>query len=355
MVRRFARYQPILFLIFASVALASICRGADSPLSINDVDVYGTTAFDGQTVRRDFPDELQELSEAIQVRDAPGVQLIKERIAEKLLPRGQFAYLNVSPIRYFPPDSALYITVDVVEEADKSRRMPFRPAPTEVHGDPEGLISLWYDYEKRVGELAAVGQLPPNDQCPVLHCLASFSHSDLQPYLERFDSGVKKHERILGRMAEQDVNPKSRAAAVFLLSHSSNRQATFDLLGRAMFDPDSAVRNNAMRVLIGTALNGITVRYPLDDIVSAMDFPATTDRNKAVYLVSILAREEHNRKAILSSGVPVLLRLLSLKQPNNHDPAYEALKALSGENLADSDLEAWRAWARSVVPEASLD
>lgn len=353
--RRFARYRPVYLFLFVFAALAAVCSEPVNSLSINDVDVYGTNAFDAATVRNDFSDELRELSEAIQLRDVSRVQLIKDRIAAEILPLGRFSYVNVSPIRYFPPNSALYVTIDVVEEADKARRMPFRSPPTEVNEDPDGLISAWYDYEKRVGELAAAGQLPQNDHCSVLHCLASFSNLELRPYLERFNTGVARNDKILRRIAERDANPRFRAAAVFLLSHSNNRQATFDLLGRAMFDADSMVRNNAMRVLIGTALNGVVVSYPVDDIISAMDFPATTDRNKAAFLISILAKEERNKKAIISSGVPVLIRLLKLKQPNNHDPAYEALKSLSGESFADSDSEAWQDWARSVVPQTKLE
>ena len=42
-----------------------------------------------------------------------------------------------------------------------------------------------------------------------------------------------------------------------------------------------------------------------------------------------------------------LLRLLRSERPNIHEPAYEALKILSGRDYADRDYAAWDAWAVS--------
>jgi hypothetical protein len=38
--------------------------------------------------------------------------------------------------------------------------------------------------------------------------------------------------------------------------------------------------------------------------------------------------------------VPVALRLLRLAKPNNHDPAYEILRKVSGETFGDRDYAA---------------
>jgi len=40
-----------------------------------------------------------------------------------------------------------------------------------------------------------------------------------------------------------------------------------------------------------------------------------------------------------------LLKLLRLRQANNHEPAYEILKELSGKAFGDRDYKDWESWA----------
>jgi hypothetical protein len=42
--------------------------------------------------------------------------------------------------------------------------------------------------------------------------------------------------------------------------------------------------------------------------------------------------------------------MLRMLKPNNHDPAYEILKLVSGESYGDRDYAAWEAWATANVP-----
>jgi hypothetical protein len=41
---------------------------------------------------------------------------------------------------------------------------------------------------------------------------------------------------------------------------------------------------------------------------------------------------------------PTLLAMLELQQLNNHDPAWETVKRLSGEEYGARDYAAWRGW-----------
>lgn len=335
----------------ALLAIGSIlgrALGQDKP-SIQALDVYGTQALDAAEIERTARSELDALAAAIAARDATRIKEAKAAITKPLLERGDFAYLELTIIQYFPPTPGLYATIDVVETKDRARRMPFRPAPSGVRADPGGLLAAWDEYSTKLTALASRGAVARPGDCPVLHCLMSFSHEDLQPYLARFNAGVATHGRALVDIVRSDGDAHHRAVALFLLGHSNDANALMPLLGQAMFDADQGVRNNAMRVMTGMAQQGLRVDYPINDIIAALDFPATTDRNKAVAVTSIVIDKlPKYRDIVLQQAVPTLLRLLKLEQPNNREFAYLALKTLSGKDFGPRAFDQWAAWAKDV-------
>ena len=132
-----------------------------------------------------------------------------------------------------------------------------------------------------------------------------------------------------------------------MLAHTNDAQRLAPVLGRAIYDPNGGVRNNAMRVLMFLAQKGAEVDFPIRDLIAALDFPSSADRNKAAYTVAALAGQAEYRDTIRAEAVPAALRLLKLEQANNHDPAYEILTQVSGETFGDRDYAAWERWAAS--------
>ena len=108
---------------------------------------------------------------------------------------------------------------------------------------------------------------------------------------------------------------------------------------------DAGVRNNAMRVFLYLVRFQPELDYPVADLIAALDFPSGSDRNKAGYTLAGLAAQPRYRDAIRAGAAPIALRMLRLEQPNNHDPAYEILKLVSGESFGDRDYAAWERWA----------
>jgi len=85
--------------------------------------------------------------------------------------------------------------------------------------------------------------------------------------------------------------------------------------------------------------------YPVKDLIAALEFPSAEDRNKSAYVLVSLVKSPRYRTAIDKEAVPSLLKLLRLRQANNHDPAYEILKELSGKTFGDRDYKDWESWA----------
>jgi hypothetical protein len=88
---------------------------------------------------------------------------------------------------------------------------------------------------------------------------------------------------------------------------------------------------------------------PLDPILDALVFPATTDRNKASAVLAGLTRREEHREAIAGRAGPVLLEMLRLQQPNNHDFAYMILTTISGKDYGERDYARWEAWVEKAT------
>jgi hypothetical protein len=336
---------------FFTLLMLTLCNGtieaAEHQPKLDSLDVYGTDRFTSESIRARWQDELERLAVAIYSRDGATARAIHGRIEDDLRSKGSFAYLHVSTTQSFPPNEGLYVSVDVVEERDRMRRMPFRAAPSGRFADPDGLFAEWQRYIQKARELAATGVSMRVDTCPVLHCVVPFDHPDLRPYLSSFNDGATKHRLALIEIAQSDMDAEHRATALFLLAHTADPMSLLPLLSLSIYDPNETVRNNGMRVMMGMAQQGVRLRYPIVSLIAAMDFPASSDRNKAAYVVSILAKSPEYRETVRTRALPTALRLLKLQQPNNHEPAYEILKTVSGEDFGARDYAAWERWVRT--------
>ena len=109
-------------------------------------------------------------------------------------------------------------------------------------------------------------------------------------------------------------------------------------------DPVAGVRNNAVRVLAVIAAKHPEIEIPLAPIIQVLNFPDATDRNKASYVIVSLAKKKENINLVKKSAGLILINMLKLQQPNNHDPAYEILQTISGKKFGDRDYQAWENW-----------
>ena len=87
------------------------------------------------------------------------------------------------------------------------------------------------------------------------------------------------------------------------------------------------------------------VELPVELIIEALHYPSATDRNKAGWLLAGLAEYSDRHHEQILEALPVLLAMLQLEQPNNHEPAYAVLTEISGEQYAARDYNAWQQWA----------
>jgi hypothetical protein len=337
-------------------AFSAMEAAAQSPApAIATIDVYGSSTFDSARARAELRPLIEDfVALSAEAQSNPNADMAElqargdalEARMREALGDPPLAHFEVSMTTDFGPPQRLHVSLDIVEQQDAARRMPFRAAPTADLPDPDGLLALWAEYQAKVLELAFAGTPLRVDagECPALHCIAPFDVPELAPYLALFDDGARRHEDALYRLAAESADAEERQHALFLLAHTNDAERVLPALGDAIYDPAGGVRNNAMRVLMFLAESRPELDFPVSALVAALDFPGSSDRNKAGYTLAALAAQPRYRDAV-RAAVPTALRVLRLEKPNNHDPAYEILKLVSGETFGDRDYAAWERWA----------
>jgi len=309
------------------------------------VDVFGSKHLDRDTALAKWGDDLARFVRETETQ-GPHFGELKEALEAKIKASGKFALVDVSAITYFSPNRS-YVTVDLVD-AEDTQRLKFAPAPTGTHPDPDGLLALWHEYQETAMGLLMKGEIKLDkdnrEKCPFWHCI-TFAHESLTKYRDAFATRVAPHEAELAEILRTDRDAGHRAFAAFLLAHIADGKKVVEYMLPSIDDESELVRNNAMRVLALIANDHPEIAVPVAPIIAALQFPLTTDRNKAAAILDGIAKHDPTSHAQIKAGAGALLvEMLALKQPNNHDFAYTILKSISGQDLGEHAVDSWRAW-----------
>ncbi|MFY9574112.1 MAG: HEAT repeat domain-containing protein, partial [Blastocatellia bacterium] len=178
-------------------------------------------------------------------------------------------------------------------------------------------------------------------------------HPSLRKYEEVFKTSVPKNKEILKAILRGDDQETHRADAAFLLAHISDPQELIEAILPSIKDSSAIVRNNVMRVLAQVAEETRDVAIPIRPLLQALDFPATTDRNKSLATIDGLALRPENKTILIRDAGPKLIEILKLLQPNNHDYAYSILKKITGRDFGERSYDAWHRWLQSETKKRS--
>ncbi len=312
------------------------------------IDIYGTRELSQEYISKKYRVEFEKIAEIMEspqglnspIKEQEFVDIVS-KITKDIKSKGKFVFVNISPIMY-PGDKTIYITIDVVNLKDKYRLSFFHDKPNQIIDDPDHLIEKWLEYEKLGFSLVYRDKkFPAYDSCPAYHCLFGFDQKELKKYKPIFMNLVEKNKYKLVNVLRYEKNPEKRAAAAFLLAHIKCANELINILLPSIYDPNEKVRNNAMRVIGMTLMNNPHLDVQIDNVIRALDFPNTTDRNKAMLIISTLVDNPQYAKVILHQAGHELFDELKLQQPNNHYLSYEILRKISGKRYSDLDYESW--------------
>ena len=342
--------KPIVKTLLSTfILIACYCVQAQSDRNIEGLagfDIFGTQQLSLDDIDNSTMNKLRLLVKVNTDNQYEEFLKLKKEIQDDLHKKGNFSYIELSFITYFKPNPGRYLTIDFVDTKDKEARMPFFKKPTGSYSDPGGSLSLWEEYMNTAWKLIKSGDFEYQKSCPVFHCTFGFEDLRLKKYGKQFDELAKLYEKELFVILEKDINPQHRANAAFLLAHTGDGEKLINKLKNSVFDPEKVVRNNVIRVLSGMSTNHKQFDYPLNEILTALNFPSTTDRNKASAVLVELSLKDNNKKLIAQKVGGIIIRMLKLKQPNNHDFAYQILKNLSGKDYGSRNYKKWEEWLK---------
>ena len=256
------------------------------------LDIYGTDRLTVTEVKSLLGDKLEPCIEIYLAEDYEKFHECKAELVAKLQEKYHFAYLDLSLVGYFyPGDRPVYATFDVVETKDANVRMDFVKRPTKTFADPEGLIQAWDDYQKTGFDLMARGELSgARVECPAFHCIFGHNHPALKSYEKIFVDGVKRNRSALIEIIQFDKDDNRRGIAPYLLAYESDGSELVKVLTPRLRDESEFVRNNIARIFWDIAMFHQELDLPLDEAAKVLNFPATTDRNKASNLFFTIAQ-----------------------------------------------------------------
>lgn len=321
-------------------------------------DIYGVDHKSKVDIIRDCSTSI---SEYVQYSSALGV--VPKKFTEKQMDdfkkrrdkamlcinkKNTFIYTEISPTTYFNP-LEIYTTIDIVRKED-SYRIPNKSRNIDlnlvVNEDLKSVFSQWNEYAQlNLRKLSNNTFSYKNKSCPVDHCIWGFSSDEKKHFLSYFINSSNKYSNELKWIIAKSKDDILRANAVFILAHSNQSFDNAKFLSDFINDKSNSVRNNVMRVLSSIYKKHKSIPVSTAQLCKALNYPDTTDRNKAAMsLLSIAQGNPKEGKKIIKLCGNTLIDLLKLKQPNNHNPAYQILKEISGKNYKETGYSSWASW-----------
>lgn len=325
--KKFILFILFFFLLSSSTLVQAQSNNKDKPYV--NIELFGSSQI-----------TIEQLREKLGSKLDTGDFTARE-IEDTIRNMGKFAYVRCGSIIYTgEKGETTYFTINLVDEKDRSVRMPFFDPPTKDFSDPEGLLALWKEYVDKATEMIKKHELEGFVAMYVLN----FNHPELKRYEMFFEEKVPKNKEALINILREDKDPSHRSSANYLLARVKDDAERVTLLLPSLHDPDSNVRNTIMRVLIRVLEKKSGVEIPIENIIEALNFPETTDRNKSAVILDYLADNPKYREIIINKAGTVLLQMLKLSQPNNHYFAYSILKKVSNKEFGEQDYKAWEEW-----------
>lgn len=326
-----------------------------SAQAANVIDLYGTNELEAARIVKKYEKRIADIETQLyeDMQAAQGnldestlkeILAKRERLTRQIRLDGGFYYVDLDTISY-PDNETLYTTIEVITKSQPGRqRFLTNNKKITKHKVQHDLIETMVEFTKLETNLLITNQLDiSNLSCPVYHCVSGFHHPKLKPFLATFNKGVLRDKQLIIETLNQDKDPQRRAAAAFLVGHFKDPQEIIAILSPHVNDHDEGVRNNVIRVISGT-IHKAKIDMDPSPFITLLDSPSVTDRNKSLLVLITLSKSPTRKAEIARQGGENLLKLLSLKQPNNHNEAYLILKNISGQDLGEHNITGWRKW-----------
>jgi hypothetical protein len=283
------RFLPLFF-------TAACCLAQTLRAPIAAIDIYGTATVDFTRLRAALGfhvGDVFELKEATFEDDSTELK--------KLLEKNR---ISVAPV--FVPDLKGWVFYVDVEPPDTSPAI-WNPAPDGPDTLPAKIVHL---YEHAIDRFIQ-GGIDAGDETTNGYSLSKdpIMRSDEIKLIDYARVHAKRVYSVLNRSASS----RDRIAAAWIAGYAPKNPDQLAALLHAVLDPDSTVRNNAIRVLAVLAANdaGIGRRIPPDPFIPMLHSLTWSDRNKAMFLLDSVtaARDPRTLESLRHQAIKPLRQM----------------------------------------------
>jgi len=256
----------ILAILFAISAMTSPAMGPSMP-TIGTIDYYGLRHSKKSAVER-----------ALQI--TPGDKVPRSPLAAeeriKAIPgvaRARLNFVCCGPLG----KTILYVGI----QEKGAPELHFRPAPNGKARLPADIVNAGRVSEDALMKAVLAGD--GEDDSPGY----SLSHNPgLRAIEERFVTFTQDDRSVLRKVLHDSADANQRALAAEVLGYARDHRVVVPDLAFAMSDPDSGVRNNAMRALAiiagyARAHPSAAIKIPTHTFINLLNSLVWSDRNKA--------------------------------------------------------------------------
>jgi hypothetical protein len=260
------RFLLVLFLLAAACSIAQPLRGP-----IVAIDFYGTATVDFTRLRTVFPFQAGEIFELKAAHDEDSSPAEFRQLIDK-------NRLSVAPV--FIPELKGWVFYVDVEPPDTSPAI-WNPEPSGAGKLPARVVQL---YEHAMNRMVN-GGIFAGDETTKGYSLSK------DPAMRKDERKLivyaRSHAHLVYSILKRSASSRDRIAAAWIAGYAPKGPDQLAALLDAVMDPDSFVRNNAIRVLAVLALNdaGIARQIPPDPFIPVLSSLTWTDRNKAMFLL----------------------------------------------------------------------
>jgi hypothetical protein len=260
-------------------AIAALAQ--DQPARIDIIDFFGYSGIDIDRVRAALPlhegDTLALTDEAI--------DHAQSGIKEAVLRVTGHDPTDIAPVCC---DSKGGWMIYIGLAGKSSGQFRYNPAPSGSAQLPPDVLKLYDRAMNANMEAVQKGKAREDDS-------KGYALSEDPPYraieLEMRHYALRDEREILGVLASgRDAN--QRQAAAELLGYAKQSKQQMDALAHAARDPDSGVRNNAVRALAVLAASGpkTAAQIPAPEFIAMLASGSWSDRNKSSWLLERLTK-----------------------------------------------------------------
>jgi hypothetical protein len=227
------------------------------------------------------------------------------------------------------PDQSLFTTIEVLSKPQNKLKLDvYRPLP------PYDLIDKMLFFQEQAIQLYLDNPpLAKDIRCQDFHCIVP-EHSRLQKELEYFRRTVPLQQEQIDAALQDEKYLMRQRAAIFLLTYCRNHAFISKSLTSLLNHPNRFIQHDALRVLGEFLKHYPHTRVSIHKISEFLQSDDVAVRHKALIVLEILAHEPQNHQLIKINAQAALLRLLKLKQPNNHNLAQKILNLMTDSGVS---------------------